>query len=179
MRLIPILLACVLPLAAEASPLLPEDLIKTIKADPAQYLDHTAGLIAAFGAGDGITEDQVNLSLSLVRAKARAAAILPLLRADLDGDGAVSREEVTLAGATLASPARRRLEARFQAGDGDGDGMISAAELADLGEAAALAALSPSQMAQAKILMGFDADGDGKVTLAEVRQGLAGLGLVS
>lgn len=179
MRLIPIVLAFVLPFAAQAAPLLPEALIQTIKADPARYLDRTASLIAAYGAGDGITEDQVNTSLALVRARARAAAIVPLLMADLDGDGAVTRAEVTGAEATLASAARDRLEAVFVTADADGDAVVSAAERADLGEVAALAALTPSAMAQAKILMGFDADGDGKVTLAEVRQGLAGLGLVS
>lgn len=179
MRLIPIVLALLLPLAAQASPLLPEPLIKAIKADPVQYLDHTAGLIAAFGSGDGITGEQVDMSLALLRAKARAAAILPLLMADLDGDGVIGRGEVTVAEAALASAARGRLEAVFQKADADGNAEVSGAELADLGEAAALAAISPSQLAQAKILMGFDADGDGRVTLAEVRQGLAGLGLMS
>jgi hypothetical protein len=127
MRLIPILLACVLPLAAGASPLLPDALIKAIKADPAGYLDHTAGLIAAFGAGDGITEDQVDMSLALLRAKARAAAILPLLMADLDGDGVINREEVTVAEDALASAGRSRLEAVFEKADADGNAVISTA----------------------------------------------------
>jgi hypothetical protein len=119
------------------------------------------------------------MSLALLRAKARAAAILPLLMADLDGDGVINREEVTVAEDALASAGRSRLEAVFEKADADGNAVISTAELADLGEAAAQAAISPSRMAQAKILMGFDADGDGKVTLTEVRQGLAGLGLMS
>lgn len=175
MRLIPIILACILPMAAQASPDLPARLLKTIQANPTAYLDSVAGLIASYGDTDGITAEEVDGSVALIRAKARTQAVTGLLTADLDGDGAVTREEVLVTEAAASATARARLEKAFVAADADGDTTVSAEELADTGARAAMAALSPARMAQIKVLMGFDVDGDGKVTLAEVRNGLAGL----
>ncbi len=175
MRLIPMLFACALPLAAQASPVLPETLLKSVKADPAGYLESVTMLIAAYGAADGITQEQVGTSLALVRAKARTAAIVPLIGADLDADGTVTREEVVVAEDAASASGRGKLEKAFLAADVDGNAMVTPVELTDFGMAAALAAYSPAAMARVKVLMGFDADGDGKVTLNEVRMGLAGL----
>ncbi len=175
MRLIPILLVCLVPLAGYAAPVLPVTLLKAIKANPASYLDNVAGLIAAYGAADGLTAEQVDASVALQRAKARTSAMVPLLAADLDGDGAVTREEIVVAEAAASAVARGKMEKAFVAADADGDAVVSADELAGYGATAAMAAVGPAKMAQAKVLMGFDADGDGKVTLSEVRAGLAGL----
>lgn len=175
MRLIPILFACVLPLAAQASPLLPDPLLKSIKANPASYLKSVTVLIASYGAADGITEEQVNTSMALVRAKARATAMVPLLAADLDADGTVTRDEVLLAEGAAGASARGKLEKAFLAADADGNAMVTPVEMTEFGLAAALAAYSPAAMAKITVLMGFDADGDGKVTVSEVRMGLAGL----
>lgn len=175
MRLIPMLFACMLPFAAQASPVLPDMLLKSIKADPDGYLDGVMVLIAAYGAADGITEDQVGISLALVRAKARSSAILPLIGADLDADGTVTRSEVVVAEGAASASARGKLEKAFRGADADGDALVTPVEMTDFGLAAALAAYSPAQMARVKVLMGFDADGDGKVTVHEVRTGLAGL----
>ena len=175
MRLIPTLLACILPLAVQASPLLPDQLMKAIKADPASYLQTVSGLIAAYGAQDGITEDQLGTGMALVRAKARAAAMLPLMAADLDADGTVLREEMLSAEAAASAGTRARLDRAFLTADANGDGTVTVEEVSDYGAAAAMAAFSPARMAAFKVLIGFDADGDGKVTLVEVRAGLAGL----
>jgi hypothetical protein len=175
MRLIPTLLACILPLAAGASPLLPDQLMRSIKADPASYLQTVSGLIAAYGAQDGITEDQLGTGMALVRAKARALAIVPLIGADLDADGTVLREEILAAEAAVGAGARGKLDRTFLTADANADGMVTPEELSDYGAAAAMAAFSPARMAAVKVLIGFDADGDGKVTLTEVRAGLSGL----
>ena len=175
MRLIPMLFACVLPFAAQASPVLPDTLLRSIKADPASYLDSVTLLIASYGGADGISQEQVDTSLALVRAKARTAAIVPLIGADLDADGTVTREEVVVAEDAASASGRGKLERAFQAADVDGNAMVTPVELTDYGMAASMAAYSPAAMAKVKVLMGFDADGDGKVTLNEVRMGLAGL----
>lgn len=175
MRLIPILLAAVLPLAAQAAPQLPDTLLQAIKADPAAYLQRVSGLIASYGTEGAITAEQVDTSMALARAKARTMALLPLMRADLDGDGTLSREELGLAQAAVGASARARMERAFAAADADGSGMVTGDELQAYGALAALAAFSPAQMSRLKVLIGFDADGDGKVTLDEVRAGLAGV----
>ena len=175
MRLIPILFACILPVAAQASPILPDTLLKTIKADPVSYLDSVSTLIASYGAADGITEEQLDTCMALVRAKARTSAILPLMGADLDADGALTRDEVVAAEGAAGVSARSKMAKAFQLADVDGDAVVSAAELVDFGDAAAMAAFSPAAMARMKVLLGFDADGDGKVTLGEVRFGLEAL----
>lgn len=174
-RLLPALLALALPVAAGASPLLPQPLLKSIKADPAAYVASVAELIAAYGAADGITEDQLATSIALIRAKARTSAMVPLLAADLDGDGVVHRVELVAAEGAASASGRARLERVFAGADADGDGAVTAAELSDAGAAAAMAAFGPGRMAGLKVLMGFDADGNGLVTVAEVRSGLSGL----
>ncbi len=175
MRLIPLLFACVLPLAAQASPLLPDALLKSVKANPAGYLKTVTVLIASYGAADGITDEQVNTAMALVRAKARTGAMVPLIAADLDADGTVTRDEVMVAEGAANASGRGKLEKVFLAADADGNAMVTPVELTDFGLTAALAAYSPAAMARVKVLMGFDADGDGKVTLNEVRTALAGL----
>ena len=173
MRLIPFVFAVMLPLAAEASPLLPDALLKQVKADPASYLDSVATLIASYGAADGITEDQLGTSIALTRAKARIQAVLPLLGADLDADGAVTREELGAAEGAASAGTRARMEKAFHGADADGDAVVTAVELADFGDAAAMRAVGPAKLAGMTVLMGFDADGDGKVTVSEVRVGLS------
>lgn len=180
MRLIPTLFACILPVVglaapAGASPVLPDTLLQSIKADPANYLEKVAALIAAFGEADGITQEQVATSMALVRANVRVAATLPLLGADLDGDGSVTRDEIGLTKSAASARARIKLDKAFVLADADRDTVVTPQELADFGALAALAAYSPAAMAEVKVLMGFDGDGDGKVTLVEVRAGLAGL----
>lgn len=175
MRLIPILFSCILPLAAAANPVLPDQLVKSIKADPARYMDSVAGLIAAYGSDEGITEEQLGTGMALVRAKARTLAVLPLLGADLDADGTVVRAEILAAEAAAGTSARSRMEQAFVKADADANGMVTPQELTDYSAAAAMAAYSPAKMAAMTVLMGFDVDGDGKVTLNEVREGLVGL----
>lgn len=174
-RLLPVILACALPFAAAAQPLLPQPLLKSIKADPGAYVASVAELIAAYGAADGITEDQVATSIALIRAKARAGAMMPLISADLDGDGTVLRAEMVAAEGAASATGRARLERVFVNADADGDGAVSAEELSNAGASAAMAAFSPARMAGLKVLMGFDADGNGVVSVSEVRAGLSGL----
>ncbi len=185
MRLIPTLIARILPLVGllaavaaapvAASPVLPDTLLRMIKADPASYLDTVAALIASYGAEDGLTAEQVDTSIALVRAKARATAMMPLVAADLDGDGTLTREEVVLAKSAASASGRSKLGKAFVLADVDGNAVVTPDELADFGAMAAMKTYSPARMAEIKVLLGFDADGDGKVTLVEVRAGLVGL----
>jgi hypothetical protein len=164
-----------LPGVAMAQGALPPRMIKAIKADPEAYLQDVAALIASAGQGDAITADQLAVSIAVQRARARVDVLAPLLEADLNGDGAVAREELLGTASALKSEARAKLDRAFGAADGDGDGLVTGAELAAKGEDAALSVMGPARLAEVKVLMGFDADADGSVTLDEVRNGLQAL----
>lgn len=154
---------------------LPPGMMKAVRADPEAWLQDVAALIAEAGQGDAVTADQLAVSVGLLRAQARVAALSPLLGCDLDGDGAVDRAEMLSAASALGTTARSGLDARFAAADRDGDGRVTGPEMAALAEVAGMGALAPMRMAEVKVLMGFDRDGDGKVTLSEVRTGLEAL----
>lgn len=166
---------CLLPAAVLAQGALPPRLMTAIKSDPAAYLQEVAALIAGAGQGDAITADQLAVSIAVRRAQARAAVVESLVAADLDGDGAVTRAEMLDASGAMKAGARVRLDRQFAAADGDGDGVVTAAELASAGDAAALSVMGPARLAEVKVLMGFDANGDGRVTLDEVRSALQSL----
>lgn len=169
------LLPMICPMVALAEGALPPRLLSVIKADKAAYLQEVAALIASSGQGDAITEEQLAVSVALQRTRARVAVLAPLMAADLDGDGAVSREEMLGAASALKAEARVRLDRAFRAADGNGDGLVSGEELAAKADAAALRAFRPAKLAEVKVLMGFDADADGRVTLDEVRAGVQAL----
>ena len=79
-----------------------------------------------------------------------------------------------------AHASRRLIEQDHVGATGNGDAYFERAlfgirQKSSRQVAAALQAFSPAKMAGLKVLMGFDADGDGKVTVAEVKVGLDGL----
>lgn len=154
---------------------LPPRLMKAVRADPAAYLQEAAALIARAGQGDAVTSDQLAASVGLQRARARVAAMAPLMQADLDGDGLLTRDEMLATAASLSARARVGLDRDFSDADGDGDGRVTGEELAAAGDRAALSVWGPARLAEVKVLMGFDADGDGRVTLDEVKAGLQAL----
>ncbi len=164
-----------MPSVALAQGALPPQMMQAVKSDPSAWLQDVAALIGSAGQDGAVTADQLAVAVAVKRAAARVAAMEPLMAADLDGDGMVTRDEVTGAGHGLAAGAQAALQADFAAADGNGDGKVSKAELVALGDAAALSAMGPARLAEVKVLMGFDADGDGRVTLDEVKAGLQAL----
>lgn len=154
---------------------LPPRMMKAVRADPQAWVQDVAALIASAGQGDAVTSDQLAVAVGLQRARARVDVLAPLLAADLDGDGQITREEMLGAAQAMKASARAGLSRDFDAADGDGDKVVTAVELALAGDAAALSVLRPDRMAAVKVIMGFDADGDGRVTLDEVKAGVQAL----
>ena len=164
--------------ASYAAVTLPEALTKKIKGDPQGYLDDIAGLIAGYGTDGAIDQAGLDHVVTLERAAARARAYAKLALADLDGDGAVTLAELTVVQAAAAADERGKLAVLFTKADGDGNGTVTAAEMLASAGAAGLAAYSDAKAGQLRAVMAFDGNGDGRVTLDEVKAGLKELGLL-
>lgn len=175
MRLIALILTfllAALPLRADTAPLLPDPMLDRIKAAPDRFLDLAALLIHGFGAQGRIDAPGVERSIALDRAGVRASAQRRLLAADLDGNGAVARDEVMVAAGAASATTRARLITTHARADTDSDGTVSPAELAAHAGAESLARVSEAKAAMARAVLACDQDGDGAVTLAEVRRAL-------
>ena len=164
-----------LPLRADVAPVLPEAMLKRIKAAPERFLDLAALLIHGFGAGGSVDMAGIERSIALDRAGARASAQRRLLAADLDGNGAVTGAEIAVAAGAAGATTRARLITTHARADADADGTVTPAELAAHAGAEALRMVSEPEAALARAVLACDQDADGQVTMAEVRRALAAL----
>jgi Ca2+-binding EF-hand superfamily protein len=126
-------------------------------------------------------------SRQMLAALERSKLVTPFLRVDLDGDGVVTREEVLKYETHIARTSLRgegpQIEARRQqqvsarlaalmVADRNGDGRIDWSEMIAHAKQAVEAGqhvnFDPAHFDPAyRVILGFDADGDGKTTLAE------------
>ena len=161
-------------------PVWAQDLIVDVKIriinDPERFVALAGDLIHGFGSARGIDLAGVENFVALERAAAGAAALRRLQLADLDIDGAVTRDEVAVLVASVAATARGRLWALHGRADGDGDGTVSAGEMLAFARIEALNGFDPMAEAQVRHVLTFDADKDGFATLDEVKAGVAALG---
>lgn len=166
-------------LAGLAGPALAQDLseaaLQRLRADPMPFLDLAANVISAQGEAGAIGLAGVDRFVAMERAMARASA-LRLQMADGDLDGLVTEDEMAARLAVLSQAQNARLWAQFQAADGNGDGVLDAAELSAFGHAQAFSAFSEMEEALVRMVLDFDADGDGMVSLDEVQAGVTALG---
>lgn len=153
----------------------PGALAKRIAADPEGYVAEMEALIAGYGVNGAVDRPALDNAVALARASARATPLRRLQGADLDGDGGVSVAELAVTMAAASAAQRGRLAGYVARADRDGDGAVSPAELAAYAGAAALDAYDEARAARLRAVLGFDADGDGRVTLDEVRAGVAAL----
>ncbi len=178
MRLIALILSCLLwaaPLRADVPPVLPEPMLKRIKAAPDRFVDLAALLIHGFGTGGSIDAAEIERSIALDRAGARASALRRLLAADLDGDGAIAPAELAVAATAASATTRARLITTHARADADGDGSVGPDELAAHAAAESLSRVSEADAAMSRAVLACDQDGDRKVTMAEVRRALTAL----
>lgn len=155
---------------------LSEAVLKTVKSDPAPFLELAADLIHGFGGAKGIDRAGVDRFIALERAAARAGALRRLIVADLDFDGAVTREELGVLAAAASAKARGRLWALLERADDDDDGTVSAAETLVFGRAEAMRSFDAKDEAVVRAVLTFDANADGFVTLQEVDAAVSAMG---
>ena len=169
-----LLVLMILPGAALAQSL-PEALVAMMRDDPAGFLDGMTDVVAGFGGADGLSGDELEEYLALERARARASALRQVLAMDLDNDGALTRAELAVSQRAASARQRGTLQRRFDAADRDEDGRLTPGELRADADAAGFRAMSEPQAAALRATLGFDADGDGRLTMAEVKAAIAAL----
>lgn len=140
------------------------------------YLDYAEDLITGYCDIDRIDADGLAAYVGLRRAGLRADAADGLIAADLNGDGAVTTREKGQVMRFLSSGLRARLARLHDAADEDGDGTVSTEEMARYPAAHALARFGQGDADKVLGLMAFDLDGDGWVTVDELRRGHDALG---
>jgi EF hand len=177
-RMIFALVLCAFSLAAAPSgaeemgdaPVIPPSLAKQIKSNPDRFFDDAAGLILGFGKDGQIDAGTIDLAIALDRAVARASALRRVMATDLDADGAVTPKEANFATAAASASQRGRLDALLAGIDTDRDGTASATEIAAYGREQGLRAVPEREAAAMKSLLTLDANADGSLSLAELRQ---------
>jgi len=172
------LLAALLPIATSTLPTpaaftVPETAVRQVMDDPQKYFEDMTDLIAGYGADGAITAEQVDTSIAFEQAKARSYVMSVLAGGDLNCDGILTGEELRRTKEAISASARARLVRLFSQADTDGDGKVSANELTAFGLIAADKAVTPTEIKTTKLVMAFDANEDGKVTVEEVREGLS------
>lgn len=149
---------------------------KAMQKDPGRFADRVTDLIAGFGGPEGLRTAGIEEHIALERAGARAAALRRLMAIDLDADGALDREELSVSQRAANAATRGRLERQFAAADANADGQIDQGEMLADGQAAALRSLGEAEAAMLRALMTLDADGDGALTVAELDLAMARIG---
>ena len=146
---------------------LPQAVVTQVERNPEKYLDDLAELIEGYGQNGAIDAAGLQNMVAMARAEARALGFRRLQGADLDGDGAIGGAEMRVKAAALAAASRGRLIVHFGKADLNHDDQVSVAELQDYASGVAEQAFSADKAAAVHAIMGFDGDGDGRVTLAE------------
>jgi hypothetical protein len=149
-----------------------EKMAKRMKTAPEAFLADAAGLILGYGAEGGIDSAGIDRAIAVDRAAARAAEMRRMMLADLDGDGTAGREEVAVLVQAASANSRGRILLAFEAADTDDDGTVTAPEMGARSADAGVKAVSVAKVAAMRGLMALDRDGNGLLSLDEVREGL-------
>lgn len=156
-----------------ADPLL-EQLRAMREADPDRFLaDMTQRLFRLAPDGE-LTAGEADAIRRSDEAQRRADLLRQWLGFDLDGNFAIDASEVATLQTGLSGEPRATLEALLALADWDGDGAVSQEELQAHAEAEIERQRGRGSQEIAMVLA-FDQDKDGGVTLEELRQGIAAL----
>ena len=152
----------------DAPPALPDRFVKRLAKARAQFLEQAAAIILGYGTAQGVDPAGIENFIASGRAAIRAREIARLLAGDLDNDGALGRDELSVLMANAAASKRGQLQLAHGSADSDRDGVATAAELRAYGQSKALDQIDEDEAADWRRFMLFDLDHDGRVVLAEV-----------
>ncbi len=152
---------------------LPEQTLKRLRENPQRFVTEASVLIYGYGRDGAIDAAGLQRFIALERAAVRARSMRRLLEADLDNDGAMDAGEVASLADAGSANERGRLRLAHQAADLDRDGRVTMDELRTGGQIEAMAELSDADAAILMDFMGFDRDGDDRVSVAEVKQAVS------
>lgn len=156
---------------ADGAPGVPPALRAQILERPARFEAAAAAVILGYGTSKGINAQGLEDYLAVERAKLRVREMRQMMLADLDDDGAVTQREVIVAAAAQRVRARGRLWQAHRAADTNGDSTVTLAEPQAHARLAATDAVA--REAGIRDLMRLDFDGDGFVSMQELRQALS------
>ncbi|MGB7269289.1 MAG: EF-hand domain-containing protein, partial [Albidovulum sp.] len=171
--------------AAQLADSLPAATVRRIRRAPARFIEIAADEIstygtatdgtAGYGAAGAIDAAGIDLMIAADRARIRAAEAERILRADLDGDSAVSMAERQAVIAILPEGQKGRLELAWRVADSDKSGVVDLAEVMIYAQGVAATNIDEDDVARAQEILKFDFDGDGAVAIDEVIAGVAAL----
>lgn len=166
--------------AAQLADSLPAATVRRIRRAPARFIEIAADEIstygtAGYGAAGAIDAAGIDLMIAADRARIRAAEAERILRADLDGDSAVSMAERQAVIAILPEGQKGRLELAWRVADSDKSGVVDLAEVMIYAQGVAATNIDEDDVARAQEILRFDFDGDGAVAIDEVIAGVAAL----
>jgi Ca2+-binding EF-hand superfamily protein len=181
--------------AAQLADSLPAATVRRIRRAPARFIEVAADEISTYGkvvqangvqgvggqdtggqdTGGAIDAAGIDLMIAADRARIRAAEAERILRADLDGDGAVSMAERQTVIAILPEGQKGRLELAWRVADSDKSGIVDLAEVLVYAQGVAITNIDNDDVARAQDILKFDMDGDGAVAIDEVIAGVAAL----
>ena len=150
-------------------------LAEAMARNPERFAARAIDLIAGFGGPEGISLQEIEAHIALERAGARASALRRFLAMDLDADGAVTRDELTVSQRAASAQGRGRMERQFTSADADGNATLDAAEITAVATAAGLLAMGEADAEMLRALMRLDADANGLLATSEVAAAVARL----
>ncbi len=149
---------------------LSEKMFKRMQSSPDAFVEDAAALIYGYGTDAGIAAAGIDLAIAADRAAARGRTMGRMMQADLDGDGTATADEIGVLVQATSAKGRGRVALSFQTADADNDGTVSLVEMQAQATIAGETAVSPGKVAALRGMMALDTDGDGLLTMAEVRE---------
>ena len=139
---------------------------------PDAFLSDAAELIMGYGTGGAIDQAGIDKAIAVTEAGVRAREWRRFMLADLNGDGTAAAEEIAVLVQAASAASRGRLTLMFDGADTDKDGAVTRAEMDSAAAAAVQRPPRPGRAAMLTAMLTLDGNGDGQLTLEEVRAAL-------